>query len=105
MSLPTIIEQSSAAGVEAAKCKHWRKAVVKLSRKELGRRTGYSVAAIQVFEQGYRADGLPIKARAWQRYRSVCAGLHLPQFDWRDPGASWGDYEVSGEEASNGKAG
>jgi hypothetical protein len=93
MHSPTILEQSSAALTEAAKAKHWRKAVMKLSRAELGRRTGYSVQAISVFELGYRPDGLPIKERAWVRYRAVCAGLHV-KFDWRDPDASWGEYTV-----------
>ena len=106
MTEPTIIEQSSAAGVEAAKAKWWRVNVVKLSRSDLSRRTGYSVNSIDVFERGYRYDGTPIKARAWVRYRAVCAGLHMVgQFDWRDPEASWGDYEVSGKqpkELSNG---
>lgn len=82
---PTIIEQSSAAAIEATKAKLWRKNVVKLTRKELGKRTGYSVQAIQLFERGYNYAGAPLKARTWTRYRLVCAGLHVPQFDWSEP--------------------
>ena len=99
---PTIIECSSAASTEAARAKHWRKTVVKLSRFELANRTGYSVQSIQVFENGYRSDGTPIKAKAWTRYRAVCGALHRPSFDWRDPDASWGEYEVSGGQANVG---
>lgn len=87
---PTIIEQPSIAVVEATRAKLWRKSVMKLSRRELAVLAGYSEQAIQLFERGYDYRGQPLKARAWKRYRLVCAGLGVPQFDWRDPGASAG---------------
>jgi len=94
MHSATIIEQSSACLTEAAKAKWWRKNVIKLSRFDLAVRTGYSVQAIIVFERGYRSDGVPVKEKAWKRYRAVCGALHRPEFDWRDPEASWGEYEA-----------
>lgn len=75
MNSPTIIEQSSAAFAEAAMAKHWRKSVVKMTRKALGEQTGYSVQAIALFEQGYDHAGRPLGERGWKRYRLVCAGL------------------------------
>jgi hypothetical protein len=82
MTTPTIIEQTSASATEAARAKFWRKAVVALSRDELARAIGYSVSAISLFEQGYDANGRPIGARAWRRYRLVCAGLGVANFTW-----------------------
>lgn len=72
---PTIIEQPSTAATEAARAKFWRKSIVKLSRVQLGKMTGYSTQAISLFEQGYDHNGKPLGERAWKRYRLVCAGL------------------------------
>lgn len=79
---PTIIEQPSSDAVEAAKAKFWRKAVRRLTRKELARVTGYSVQSISLFEQGFDHSGRPLGTRAWNRYRLVCAGLDNPSFTW-----------------------
>lgn len=79
---PTIIEQPSTDATEAARAKFWRKSVARLTRKELGSRIGYSVQAIALFEQGYDHRGKPLGARAWTRYRLVCAGLGVKNFTW-----------------------
>lgn len=88
---PTIIEQPSAAAVEACKAKVWRKSVMKITRRELAVIAGYSEQSIQLFERGYDYRGKPIAERAWKRYRLVCAGLHVPRFDWSDPTAKPGE--------------
>lgn len=75
MHAPTIIELPSKNATEAARAKFWRKTIVRLTRKELAERIGYSTQAISLFEQGYDHRGKPIGARAWKRYRLVCAGL------------------------------
>lgn len=79
---PTIIEQPSTAATEAARAKFWRKSVVKLTRGELGKRTGYSIQAISLFEQGFDHNGRPLGERSWRRYRLVCAGLGVANFTW-----------------------
>lgn len=79
---PTVIEQPASAAMEAARAKFWRKNVVKLERRELADRIGYSVSAISLFEQGYDAHGRPLGKRAWQRYRLICAGLTVKNFTW-----------------------
>lgn len=81
-SAPTIIEQPSSAATEAAKAKFWRKAVLKMSRKQLSAATGYSTQAIALFEQGYTQNGKPLGERAWRKYRLVCAGIGVPNFTW-----------------------
>lgn len=82
MPAPTIIEQPSSDATEAAKAKFWRKAVVKLSRKQLSTAIGYSTQAISLFEQGYGHNGKPLGERAWRKYRLVCAGLEVTNFTW-----------------------
>ena len=82
MGSPTIIEQPSTTAAEAARAKFWRKSVVKLTRGELGKATGYSVQAIALFEQGYDHAGRQLGERAWKRYRLVCAGLTVKEFSW-----------------------
>jgi transcriptional regulator with XRE-family HTH domain len=71
--------------VEAARAKFWRKSVLHISRAELAARTGYSVMAISRFEAGYDHHGRALNPKTTQRYRLVCAGLTLPNFNWREP--------------------
>ena len=54
------------------------------SRGELSRRTGYSVTQIQDFEAGVdRKTQKPISARAWARYKLVCAAVSFGAgFNW-----------------------
>ena len=80
--VPTIIELPSTDATEAARAKFWRKAVARLTRRQLGERIGYSVQAIALFEQGYDHTGKPIGARAWTRYRMCCAGMSVKNFTW-----------------------
>ena len=82
MTRPTIIELPSRDATEAARAKFWRKSIARLTRKDLGEKIGYSVAAIGLFEQGYDHRGRPIGERAWRRYRLVCAGLGVKNFTW-----------------------
>ncbi len=82
MTDPTIIEQPSTIALEAARAKFWRKSVVKLRREELAAKIGYSVQTIQLFERGYDYTGRPLGPRAWKRYRLVCAGITIPDFNW-----------------------
>lgn len=82
MSSPTIIEQPSAAMVEAARAKFWRKSVLKITRAELAARTGYSMAAISRFETGYDHHGRSLSRKTMQRYQLVCAGLAVKDFTW-----------------------
>ena len=74
MTPPTIIEAPTAAVVEAARAKFWRKRM-RLTRRELAAQIGYSLSAISLFEQGYDHRGKPIGERAWRRYRLVCTGF------------------------------
>ena len=80
---PTIIELPSRDATEAARAKFWRKAIVKLSRRQLADRIGYSTQAIGLFEQGYDHKGRPLGERAWKRYRLVCAGLVSKEGAWQ----------------------
>lgn len=69
---------------EPQRARHWRETVVKLSREQLAKRTGYSVTAIQIFERG--KNWLDVKAteNAWKKYRMACAAVHVGVngFDW-----------------------
>jgi hypothetical protein len=79
---PTLIELPSAVAIEAARAKFWRKAIARLTRKQLGEKIGYSTQAISLFEQGYDHRGRPIGERAWRRYRCCCAGIGIADFAW-----------------------
>lgn len=85
------------------RCKAWRKAMG-LTRVQLAKAAGYSVQAIQIFERGYNYAGLPIKDRAWRRYRLVCAGMTRSAFNWEHGGGDEGQI-LSAARGDGGMAG
>ena len=56
---------------ESQKAKHWRQAS-RLTLAELASLTGYSIAAIHLFERGRNSLGQPHDSYAWQRYKLAC---------------------------------
>jgi hypothetical protein len=44
--------------------------------------TGFSHTSIVQMERGTNADGDPIDAQAWHRYRLACAAVSAGDFDW-----------------------
>lgn len=69
---------------ESERALYWRKHVVKLTREQLAKRTGYSVTAIQIFERGRNWLDVDATENAWKKYRLACAAVHLGvhHFDW-----------------------
>lgn len=62
----------------------WRRSIG-LSRAELSRLTGYSVAHVRNMERGINiATGRPIPPRSFIRYKMACAAVHAGlDFDFR----------------------
>lgn len=60
----------------AAAAKNWRMQVARLTLPQLARRTGYSVAAICIFERGCDYSGRPVKPSGWKTYAMACAAVH-----------------------------
>lgn len=69
---------------EQERARHWREAVVGLSRDELAKLTGYSPSAIYRLETEDRDD-----TTAWRRYKCVCLAVQImrsrnPRVDIKD---------------------
>ena len=61
---------------EASKARAFRESR-HLTRAQLAALTGYTQAAIYMFERGAGSTGKPIDAHVWQRYKMTCLAARM----------------------------